>query len=108
MSICDIENLKRGDWIEVVIYDSMSCFGVVTKNEHGKIGIHIKQVIDVCYSNQSIYSRDIEVDYLEICEIKNVSDKVKELVKYDSKNNYLNLLKKFKGNYYCIKRYLKR
>ncbi|WP_288326098.1 hypothetical protein [uncultured Clostridium sp.] len=105
--ILNNENFNIGDWIEITIYDCMSCSAVITNVYNNKFKLYIKQITAFCYPNQYLLIREIEVDFSEICEIVNVTSKVRDLLAlHNSKRSVIELLKNFKGNYCMIKRYL--
>ena len=101
------EKFNIGDWIEVTIYDSMMCTGVITKVNDEEMKLYIKQVISFCYPGQRLLNREIKIKYSEICEITNLTVKVKNIIKKHGINkSHVDLLKKSKGNYFRIERYL--
>ncbi|NFL43125.1 hypothetical protein FDB50_15405 [Clostridium botulinum] len=102
------EKFNIGDWIEISILDCISCFAVILDSNNNELKLYVKQVTGFCYSNQRLISREIQVELSEIYEIVNVTKKVKDLLKKcNSSKSYIELLKKSKGNYYSIAKYLK-
>lgn len=42
------ETFKIGDWIDITIYDGLSCFAIITNIKNEKIHLYVKKVISFC------------------------------------------------------------